>query len=327
MPAVPEPAANPPAPSPTVSALSNLRLVRYAPGWGHTPADFARALAAATPVPLKSTTHPVTGEKYVSVCRATLSIAPPSKRAKEQGRATESASVVVKINPLPTLGKRLRSLLKGTKHHRQWRGYERLYRAGVLAAKPLALLRATTPEGEAEVLLLEHVEGQTLLEILATRATGTPLPKRLRAVLSAAIVAHESHRLWNRDPKPSNVVLTQPPGKPLACAFIDTVGIERRSPRHAAEDHGFLRQFLKLLLLETRGSGISAPPKFAAKLATFVIFESDNPGWKRKPGFDLTKARKKAKRQASKLVRQIEQEIAGRDPTPVDSPLPPTARP
>lgn len=271
--------------------------MRYAPGWGHTPADFARALAGdESAKALKATTHPVTGRSVVSVFATDLAMPASTKRAG----ASTSARVVVKVSPLPGLKKQAQSLLKRTKHHRQWKGHELLAAAGVDSSTPLAILRARTEDGEAEVLILEHVTGKTLLERFAEYQDGVPVPSLIAPALAHTITRLVSHHLWNRDPKPSNILTHEPGEGGVGITLLDTVGIERRASRKNA----FLRHFIRLLLLETRGSNAPVPPDFAARLVTAVL------------------GAKASASDVSELLAGVEREVADDDGTPTDSPLP-----
>lgn len=280
--------------------------MRYATGWGHTPAEYAKALAAGEPVPLKTTTHPATGEPFVSVYRTALAMPSSSKRANEP----DSVEVVVKVCPLPGVGKQIQSLLKRTKHHRQWRGHELLHAAGVPSAAPLAILRARAPDGEAEVMILAHAEGKTLLERFSEYQDGLPLPPLIAPALAHTITQLEQHRLWNRDPKPSNILTQQPEPGGFEITLLDTVGVERRS----SKPHDLLRHVLGLILLESRGSGAPCPPQFTAELARAAL------QLRAKRGTNTGRLDDRV----NQLLREVEREIEHRDGSPEDRPLPPS---
>lgn len=244
---------------------------------------------------LKSTTHPVTGRPFISVFSTDLTMPASTKRAG----APSSARVVVKVSPLPGLIKQAQALLKRTKHHRQWRGNELLTAAGIRSSTPLAILRGRTQDGEAEVLLLEHVTGKTLLERFAEFQDGVPVPSLIAPALAHTITRLEQHRLWNRDPKPSNILTHEPAEGSVGITLLDTVGIERRASRKNA----FLRHVVRLLLLETRGADVPLPPEFAEHMISSVLGTNTSP------------------RAVSDLLREVEREIADDNGTPTDSPL------
>jgi len=261
--------------------------VRYATGWGHTPRAYEHALADAAPRPLKSTTHPTTGEPFVCVFAADVDLSHGTRHA------AAPVPVVVKINPLPTVGKRLQALARRSKHHRQWRGYELLARNGIDAAEPLAVLNASIgPDSvshPAELLLLARCPGPTLLESLTSDTPAPPLARPLGHLLTRLHAAG----LWNRDPKPSNLIVTDD----RTLTWIDTVGVQRRRTSR----HALVRHVLKFLILETRAVGRECPAEFLNEVACTA-------GLARSESSELTN---RARRDADEHA----------DPTPRDNPL------
>lgn len=218
-----------------------LRVVRYAPGWGFAASEWARALeqipwsrahADGGPQRLKIRGKGTPSED-VPVWQATLKLGGAERE------------VVLKVERMRTLRRRLQAAMRLTKHFRQWRGAERVEAAGFHACRPHAVLRARTPMGEtADVLVLEALPGRSVLELLAWEATsGRPdeaLGVRERHALASSVGLWTGDLLragvFNRDHKPSNIIALPDGG----FALVDTVGVwdarRRREPGDRTED-------------------------------------------------------------------------------------------
>ncbi len=165
--------------------------------------------------------------------------------------------VVLKRWALNSAWARLRHALRLSRAWRQWRGSVLLNAAGIPAARGLLIARA---DGAAW-LVLERVPGLSLLHHIAGRVEPA-LPARAEHGLARAVgqlvLAHRVARVFNRDGKPSNIIVA-PPGAPLPGAdgtapahrpvVIDTVGVRAAWPR------GGLITMLKNLCMEPLGHG------------------------------------------------------------------------
>lgn len=206
---------------------ANLRVVRYAPGWGYGAAEWERALGAIDwsrphaeggPQRLKIREQP-DGSRDASVWRATLTLGPRSREQRHD--------VVLKVEPLDSLKKKLQALVRRTKAFRQWRGAKELDAIKSLrVAMPAAVLRTS----DFETLVLEHIPGPTLLDL----AAGDPLPIAVERELAAEF-SGELGRLTmlgkgGADLKGSNIVVTGLDGTPGArprIALLDTLDVRR----------------------------------------------------------------------------------------------------
>lgn len=214
----------------TRNTAQNLRVVRYAPGWGYAASEWASALggvdwstphAEGGPERLKLKTLP-SGDKDCTVWRATLVFgAGPRQRAHE---------VVIKVDPLDTPKKKLQALVRRTKAFRQWRGAALLERAGVRTAQPLAVLRGRSALGPCEMLVLASLPGRTLLEWAASPDLGVRDQHALAAEVGAWTRSLWQRDLFNRDHKPSNIVVYDLGEGRLACSLVDTVDVRRVAP-------------------------------------------------------------------------------------------------
>lgn len=203
----------------------SLRVVKYAPGWGYAAVEWERALGAVDwrkphaqggPERLKIR-RMEDGTKDATVWRATVVLG---------GRPRE---VVLKVERLGTVKKRVQALVRRTKAFRQWRGAERLAKVRSLrVGQPAAVLRSPV----AETLVLEHLAGPTLLEL----AAGQPLPIPTETRIARAF-AWEMGRLvmgglsWP-DMKASNLLVIEPDSERPSIGVIDTLGVGRLHPVH-----------------------------------------------------------------------------------------------
>jgi len=145
--------------------------------------------------------------------------------------------VVVKCLRLEGARVRLGALVGRTRLSRQWRGAERLARAGIETARPLALVRGVDAAGErVEALILEWSVGTTLLHAAAESAHATSSGGVRCDAGREHELAREAGRLvgrlvragiFNRDHKASNVIVRWEEGGPVL-TLIDPVGIRRR---------------------------------------------------------------------------------------------------
>ena len=199
-----------------------LRVVRYAPEWGYGASEWAEAISAIPwarphadggPQRLKITSRGTPSED-VPVWRATLRLG---------GRTRD---VVLKVEPMRSLRKRLQGWLGWTKPFRQWNGAEVVEKAGFRAARPLAILRGRTELGDiADVLVLEALPGRSLLELIAWDGPGEQHTVRERHALASAVGVWTGDLIradvGNDDHKPSNIIVLPDGG----FALVDTVAV------------------------------------------------------------------------------------------------------
>lgn len=231
--------------------------------------------------------HPLGGELARLVCepgwRAT------AKELKRTGRSLVLCGpgpgsgapdrLVLKVQALDRPLDWLASMLGLTKLDRQWRGAQRLARAGFATPVPLVQFRGVAakslspgPNGTQRVgcLLLSYVEGRTLLEAMARPGPEDPI--LLARALGRHIGLMLKARLFNRDHKPSNLLLPKSSGSLNASrtkdespdargvvVVLDPVGVRRmrrsRKGRRRARTRA-RRRMLFALLVEPLGVGV-----------------------------------------------------------------------
>lgn len=213
---------------------------------------------------------------------------------------------VLKSQPLTSRRRRLEFLLGFSRAHRHWRGSLRLAALGLPTARCLALAR--TPD--AAVLAMDALPGRSVLEHLSRR----DLPVRdehavARALGALARTLVDAGR-FNRDAKPSNLIVLPPdppadgpaaPGRPgRSVATIDCVAI-RRCPRRSGRH---LARTLASMIIEP--IGCACPPRRALRLRAVRSALGDHPD----------------RRAVRELWRAVERLVAEHpDPRPRVSPL------
>jgi tRNA A-37 threonylcarbamoyl transferase component Bud32 len=140
---------------------------------------------------------------------------------------------------------RLRLAFGYAREHRQWTGAEAAGEAGIETARPLALAIVDAQAGPHVVLVLERLEGPTLLDMLSRREVTPALAAE--AGRAAGLLAKAG---WhNRDAKPSNWIVRRV--DPPRLAMIDTVGVRR-----GRDDIAMLAS----MFIEAIGTGVAPPP-------------------------------------------------------------------
>ena len=224
--------------------------------------------------------------------------------------------VVIKTMRMTTAKERFRAGLGLTRLGRQWSGAELLEKIGVRTARPLALCRGFNDEGDiVETLILERIEGKSLLEHLRDRDLSD---SEVRALTESMAVDLESMwvRAFNRDHKPSNLIVERT-AEGVRAAVVDTVGV-RRLRGLSSGSNAKLARMLASLYIEAVGVGHPPTTRAAYRLVCRVC-DAPTPKGKRKPGWSRERSFGFARTMWA-LVTDI---VRGHeDPTPKDSPFP-----
>jgi hypothetical protein len=150
--------------------------------------------------------------------------------------ALGSTTMVVKRTELRGLWSRAKALLGHGRGARHWRGAGQLARVGIETGRPLLAALEQHDAGWREWLVVEHVPGSTLLELLAAADASAPGAPEVRAQhalaaeVGAQVAALVRARRFNRDHKPSNLVVRDASADAARVAVIDCVAI-RPLPR------------------------------------------------------------------------------------------------
>jgi len=157
------------------------------------------------------------------------------RRANMMGR-----DVVVKCRLLNTVGRRFKSAVGMGHGDKQWRGAELLTSKQIMTARPLARGAARVDGAHVELLVLEYLAGPTLLEVMdavvrgargvgGVGRVGPPVRTQHRIAIAVGRTIPQLIRagVWNRDHKPSNLIVLDPDAAEIQIALIDCVGIRR----------------------------------------------------------------------------------------------------
>ena len=170
------------------------------------------------------------------------------RRATLLGRET-----VVKCREIDGIWARVKCALGRGKGDRHWRGAALLTGKGVKTARVLALARANVDGRDCELLVMEWVQGETLLRVMADLRAGTAGAPGVRAQHAIAKAVGEQiasmEEVFNRDHKPSNVIVERWTASGAQVAIIDCEGVRRTAIPGAA------RMFASLVI-EPTGCGV-----------------------------------------------------------------------
>ncbi len=174
--------------------------------------------------------------------------------------------VVVKMWEHRTLGARIKLLLRGSRAWRHWRGAAWLEASGFTTARTLALMTEYGPGGPRQWLVMEFLAGETVLEAIAGGGLGVRREHGLAAALGGQVSDMVARGRFNRDHKPSNLIVTGWAGDEPTVGIIDCVAI--RPCRRF--DFGAMRRMLASLFIEPLGVG-AAPRRTLCMRALTAI--------------------------------------------------------
>lgn len=152
-------------------------------------------------------------------------------------------------------------LLRRSRLEREWSRGERLAHAGIDVAPMLALWRWRDEHGGwVESLAMRRVEGPTLLEAIANPPSELSARSALARAAGDLVARVLAAGLFNRDQKPSNIIVARRDGDQSADApvlvVIDPVGVR---PRGITSARVARRRMLFSLIVEPIGCGIDVP--------------------------------------------------------------------
>lgn len=234
----------------------------------------------------------------------------------------EGKDVVLKCWRLSTLTHRAYVALRSTRGSRQWRGAHRLATMGIGVPRSLALLRGRSGDDLIEVLVMERAPGRTLLEHMARPDLPVRAQHRLAEALARQCAAMVLAGVFNRDHKPSNLIVTRAEAGRAEIVVLDSVAIRPI----AAGTRGVESAPIERLLLEAIGVGVAPRLALIARfMRTWIDLTcrptptddstASPPGIARSPD---PRARRTRRDTWSRAAARIE---AHGDPTPTDNPL------
>ncbi len=221
-------------------------------------------------------------------------------RAELLGRAR-----VLKCLKLDTPRRKLQSLLRVSPAWRHWRQARWLRAHSFSTAEPLAIVRGKREGAAVECLVLDYLPGQSVLEHLAGGGLSARCEYRVaEAVVSMACRLAGQGR-YNRDAKPSNLIVTGVQETGADIAVIDCGDLRRCKPN----DEAAIVRMLASTVIESMGCGC-LPRQGVRMRAVLAAAEMVDPAAPRQ--------------RARRLWELIERAVTEHgDPTPRDTPLPP----
>jgi hypothetical protein len=147
----------------------------------------------------------------------------------------------------------LKAAFGASRAHRHWTGAQRLIALDIPTARPLAMARSRG----ALWLVMEALPGPSLLEELAHPSLSPRRQHALARNIARQLVALTLAGRYNRDHKPSNIIILDPETPDPCPAIIDTVAIRPLRPWRRAD----LYAMFAALVIEPTGCG--HPPRRA----------------------------------------------------------------
>lgn len=177
--------------------------------------------------------------------------------------------VVVKTLALDRLRDRIGSRIGATRLWRQARGAEKVRASGVLSASVYAIVRGRDATGQrVEALIIERVHGPTLLRAIADRTIEPRSMNLLLDRVGQGVGALAAAGIYNRDHKPSNLIVSQDESGEPVPVLIDTADIRRRTTE------GFMDRMLAKLMIEAIGTGVEVTVREQVRMARAAHRES-----------------------------------------------------
>ena len=272
--------------------ISRVRIRRAAAG--EDPSNWARALESpdwlAHSTPLK-----VDGPSWVRLATT----------------AHDGRPVVIKCRPTTSISERIKALTRTSRGDRHWNGARWLADNDFDTATPLLLADATIDARRCELLITEYIPARTLLEHLAA----ADLPPRDEHAIARELATMTSRMLakgrYNRDAKPSNLLIARRPDGTPRIVVIDTVAIRRGD--------GKSRRSVAPLILEAIGTGCEPRRALKARFIHELVRQT-------LARHALDNASDSARRAAVRLAWRIIEDDVRRhgDPRPRVNPLQPS---
>ena len=163
--------------------------------------------------------------------------------------------VVIKQWNVSRFKRRVQSMFNATPAWRHWRGALLLKKKGIRTAEPIALFRYIHEGTWIEVLVMEALNGRSVLEHLATGELSVRQEHLLARAIASQLNTLTNAGIRNRDHKPSNLIVTHIDDNEASVAIIDCVGIKRDSSFMSDEP---LDMMISLML---EPAGCNCPPR------------------------------------------------------------------
>jgi tRNA A-37 threonylcarbamoyl transferase component Bud32 len=270
------------------------RIERLAGGTGRAEADWTAALASFNPAKARL----LKSESGTTVHHASLL----------------GLDCVIKRWTTTSVLDRIKLAWGMSRAHRHWHGAWWLESHGIGTARPYCIAITRDRRQTTTWLVMERLPGRTLLECLADTSLSPRAAHQIADAVGTQIGRIIAAGRWNRDHKPSNLLVEQTPEGPVV-RLIDTVAIRRgNTTRHRA-------RMLASLYIEPAGCAI--PPR--ATLVMRAAAAESREWFKRTVGRDMQPRghdRKVLRMMLARVLTQAASIVASHgDPTPRTNPL------
>ncbi|MBK7406511.1 MAG: hypothetical protein IPJ41_18430 [Phycisphaerales bacterium] len=212
---------------------------------------------------------------------------------------------VVKCLRVGSVRQRLGCLLHATPAWRHWRNARWLREHGFSTGEPLAVLHAEETDGGGafECLVLQYLPGRSVLDLLASGDLGPRERRHLAGAVGRLAARMSREGRFNRDAKPSNLIVTSLHETGAHLAVIDCADLR---PCRVG-DHAVVARMLASAMLEPMGCGVVIPLTMRARCIAAAA-EALDP--------------RDARAIARSLWRRTREIVASHgDPTPRENPL------
>lgn len=169
------------------------------------------------------------------------------------------ARVIIKRRELRGLWERLKAVWRASRGHRHWRGAAWLTAHGFRTAKTFAMLVKRRGSELSEWLVMEILPGKSVLQHLADADLTPGEQHSLATTLGRQVARLGLLGRFNRDHKPSNLIVTRVDTHDAEVGIIDCVAIQR-----GRGSQGRYRM-LASLLIEPMGCGVTPRATLVAR--------------------------------------------------------------
>lgn len=189
-----------------------------------------------------------------------------------------SRDLVLKTSRVGGVKGLLQALASSTRAHRQWSGSEWLRSVGVTAPRCVAIVRGTRDGTPVETLVTEYVPGHTLLWLIARGVIkedpDSPASRAIAYAVGRDMAQIVKSGRFNRDHKPSNLVVTNA-GPPVAkITTVDAVAIQSLKPEDRVDG---MARMVAALIIEPKGIGHPIPPPMLRRIVDALAHEMVGP--------------------------------------------------
>ena len=197
-----------------------------------------------------------------------LSVLKDSANVTVYAAIVDHRPVVLKVSVLAGLAHKAYAAVGSTRGCRHWRGSRRLHTLGLSTPTCHALVHGRSEGARVEVLVMDRVAGRTLLEHLACPTLPVRAQHRVACALANQCADMARAGVFNRDHKPSNIVVVKASADDALLAILDTVAVRPLArPGPTAPP-------LERLIIEAIGIGATPRRSLIARFLTEWIARS-----------------------------------------------------